>query len=163
VAVLYRSARSVTRPIQLLREASSRVLAGTFRVVPPEGPREIADLIMHFNHMGLTLTERTTLLQEQEERDRPYIEASPQTPWHAGRRGSRRHSDVAGLYGPERRGGARRRVARRHSPGGPTGRPRGVGEGGSGAQPLRARLPLAEQSRRVSPRHLPGRAGHERR
>jgi PAS domain S-box-containing protein len=83
VAVLYRSARSVTRPIQLLREASSRVLAGTFRVVPPEGPREIADLIMHFNHMGLTLTERTTLLQEQEERYRTYIGASTHILWTA--------------------------------------------------------------------------------
>jgi PAS domain S-box-containing protein len=83
VVILYQSARSVTRPIHRLRAASGELLAGTFRVVPPTGPDEIAQLITHFNHMGLTLTERTTLLQQQEERYRTYIGASSHILWTA--------------------------------------------------------------------------------
>jgi PAS domain S-box-containing protein len=83
VVVLYRWARSVTRPIQRLCEASGNLLTGTFRVVPPEGPLEIADLTVHFNHMGLTLSQRTTLLQEQEERYRTYIGAISHILWTA--------------------------------------------------------------------------------
>jgi PAS domain S-box-containing protein len=79
--VLFFAARSVTRPIQRLEEAASQLLAGTFRVVPPSGPDEIAELTVHFNHMGLTLTQRTALLQEQEERYRTYIGASSHILW----------------------------------------------------------------------------------
>jgi PAS domain S-box-containing protein len=83
VVILYLSARSVTRPIHRLRAASGELLAGTFRVVPPGGPDEIAQLITHFNHMGLTLTERTSLLQREEERYRTYIGASAHILWTA--------------------------------------------------------------------------------
>jgi PAS domain S-box-containing protein len=83
VVILYLSARSVTRPVHRLRAASGELLAGTFRVVPPSGPDEIAQLITHFNHMGLTLTERTSLLQRQEERYRTYIGASSHILWTA--------------------------------------------------------------------------------
>jgi PAS domain S-box-containing protein len=83
VVILYLSARSVTRPVHRLRAASGEVLAGTFRVVPPSGPDEIAQLITHFNHMGLTLTERTSLLQREEERYRTYVGASSHILWTA--------------------------------------------------------------------------------
>jgi PAS domain S-box-containing protein len=87
IGVLYRSARSVTGPIQRLREAAGKLLAGTFRVVSPEGPLEIAALTVQFNHMGLSLTERTTLLQKQEERYRTYIGASTHILWTANAQG----------------------------------------------------------------------------
>jgi PAS domain S-box-containing protein len=52
------SARSVTGPIERLREAAGQLVQGHFRTVPPTGPREVAELIVHFNHMALTLSER---------------------------------------------------------------------------------------------------------
>jgi len=48
------SARSVTRPIRRLQEAAGQLIAGHFQMVPPTGPTEIAQLAVHFNHMGLT-------------------------------------------------------------------------------------------------------------
>src|SRR5262249_25933969 len=49
------AARSVTRPVGRLHEAAGVLMAGHYRSVPPEGPTEIADLIVLFNHMALTL------------------------------------------------------------------------------------------------------------
>jgi PAS domain S-box-containing protein len=67
------AARSVTRPVARLREAADQLLAGRYRSITPEGPTELADLVVLFNHMALTLTRRATLLERQEERYRTYI------------------------------------------------------------------------------------------
>ena len=50
-------------------------------MVPVFGPNEIAQLIIHFNHMAITLSERAQLLQQQEERHRTYIGASSHILW----------------------------------------------------------------------------------
>jgi PAS domain S-box-containing protein len=81
--VAWTTARSVTRPVNRLRTAASEVIAGRFRVVPPTGPEEIAELAVHFNHMGLTLAEQTTALQAQTERYRRYIGATYHIFWTA--------------------------------------------------------------------------------
>ncbi len=75
------SARGVTRPVDRLREAETELLAGRFRSVPPEGPTEIAQLIVHFNHMALTLTQQAGLLQRQEQRYRSYVGSVAQILW----------------------------------------------------------------------------------
>src|SRR5262245_56695358 len=74
-------ARSVTRPVRKLREGAGLLVSGRFRSVPPEGPTEIAELIVLFNHMALTLTERTSLLAREEERYRTYIGAVSHILW----------------------------------------------------------------------------------
>ena len=75
------AARSVTRPVARLREASRQLLAGRYQSVPPEGPTELADLIVLFDHMALTLTRRADLLERQEERYRTYIGALSHILW----------------------------------------------------------------------------------
>jgi PAS domain S-box-containing protein len=75
------AARSVTRPVAQLREAAGLLMAGRYRSVPPEGPTEIADLIVLFNHMALTLSERTSVLAQQEERYRTYVGAVAHILW----------------------------------------------------------------------------------
>jgi PAS domain S-box-containing protein len=81
VLLAVQSARSVTRPIRRLREAAGQMLAGRFRTVPPAGPAEVTELIVHFNHMALTLAQRVELLQQQEERYRSYIGAVAHILW----------------------------------------------------------------------------------
>jgi PAS domain S-box-containing protein len=75
------SARGLTRPIKELREAARQLTAGRVQTVPPAGPTEIAQLIGHFNHMALTLSERASALQGQEERYRTYIGAIAHILW----------------------------------------------------------------------------------
>ena len=75
------AARSVARPIRRLREAAGELLAGRFRTVSPAGPTEVAQLIVRFNHMALTLSERVQMLQQQEERYRTYVGAMSHLLW----------------------------------------------------------------------------------
>jgi PAS domain S-box-containing protein len=78
-----RAARSVTGPVDRLREAAALLMAGRYRSVFPGGPTEIADLIVLFNHMALTLSERNSVLQQQEERYRTYVGAVAHILWSA--------------------------------------------------------------------------------
>ena len=73
----------MTRPVARLREAAGLLMAGRYRSVAPEGPTELADLIVLFNHMALTLSERTSVLQQQEERYRTYIGSVAHILWSA--------------------------------------------------------------------------------
>jgi PAS domain S-box-containing protein len=66
-------ARQVTRPIDRLSDAVSRLPRGEFEVVPPAGPTEIVQLTRGFNLMGLALAERQTLLQTSEHRYRTVV------------------------------------------------------------------------------------------
>ncbi len=81
LALSLTAARGVTRPINRLRESAQQLLAGRFQSVTPEGPTELADLIVAFNHMALTLTRRTDVLERQEERYRGYIGALAHILW----------------------------------------------------------------------------------
>jgi PAS domain S-box-containing protein len=85
------SARSVTQPVRRLREAADRLLAGRYRSIAPDGPRELAELIVRFNHLALTLSERVRVLRAQEERYRTYVGASSHIVWTTNAEG-----DVAG-------------------------------------------------------------------
>jgi PAS domain S-box-containing protein len=76
-------ARSVSRPVSRLREAAGQLIAGHFELVPPEGPSELADLMVYFNHMGVTLAERARSLERQTERYQRYIGATTQILWSA--------------------------------------------------------------------------------
>jgi signal transduction histidine kinase len=57
---------SITHPVDRLRRATRQLLDGTFTVQPPEGPTEIAQLIVDFNRMSVSLTEMARLRQEKE-------------------------------------------------------------------------------------------------
>jgi PAS domain S-box-containing protein len=81
VVLTLQSARAVARPVRRLQEAADRLLTGEFRSIPPEGPDEVADLIVRFNHMAITLAERAGALQGQEERYRTYIAAVSHLLW----------------------------------------------------------------------------------
>src|SRR5260370_12703446 len=81
VMVMVNAARGVTRPIHELREAASQLLSGQARRLTPSGPTEIAQLIVHFNHMAITLSERTSTLQIQEERYRGFLRGSAHILW----------------------------------------------------------------------------------
>jgi PAS domain S-box-containing protein len=83
VVLSLRAARSVTWPVDRLRHAAGMLMAGRYQSVPPAGPTEIADLIVLFNHMALTLSERNSLLQQQEERYRTYIGSVAHILWSA--------------------------------------------------------------------------------
>jgi PAS domain S-box-containing protein len=80
-AVMVNTARGVTRPIHELREAAKLLLSGHARRLSPSGPTEIAQLIVYFNHMAITLSERTSSLQIQEERYRGYLLGSAHVLW----------------------------------------------------------------------------------
>lgn len=67
------SAWAVTQPLKQLQDSASELLSGRFRMVPAVGPTEIARLIVRFNHMALTLSQRVSELQEREERYRTWI------------------------------------------------------------------------------------------
>lgn len=79
--LIYQTVRGITKPIRKLRQAAAQILGGKFQTVPPEGPTEIAQLISHFNHMALTLMDRTASLQAKEERYRSYVGAVSQILW----------------------------------------------------------------------------------
>jgi PAS domain S-box-containing protein len=81
LVVMINAARGVTRPIRELREASGQLLAGQAPRLSPSGPTEIAQLMVHFNHMAITLSERTSTLQIQEERYRSYVLGSAHILW----------------------------------------------------------------------------------
>jgi PAS domain S-box-containing protein len=88
VMLSLRAARSVTWPIDGLRHAAGLLMAGRYQSVPPAGPTEIADLIVLFNHVALTLSERNSLLQQQEERYRTYIGTVAHILWSADANGA---------------------------------------------------------------------------
>ena len=71
----------VTRPIDRLREAAAQLLAGRFEVATPSGPNEIAQLIVDFNQIGLSLVQHVSSLREREEGYRQYIGALSQLMW----------------------------------------------------------------------------------
>src|SRR5207253_1286837 len=73
VLIVLELSRQVTGPIDRLRVAVSRLPRGEFEVVPPAGPREIAQLTRGFNLMGLALTERQSLLKTSEYRYRTVV------------------------------------------------------------------------------------------
>src|SRR5207249_1751255 len=81
LALSLTAARSVTWPVARLREAAGHLLAGRYQSIAPEGPTELADLIVLFNHMALTLTHRADVLERQEERYRTYIGALAHILW----------------------------------------------------------------------------------
>ena len=70
VFIPFHLSRAVVRPIDQLREAANRLRQGEFTTLTPEGPAELADLISHFNMMGLAFSERESLLQTSERRYR---------------------------------------------------------------------------------------------
>ncbi|HEY7425746.1 MAG TPA: ATP-binding protein, partial [Gemmataceae bacterium] len=79
--VAWRVSSSVTRPVDRLRLATQQLLTGSFKVQPTAGPTEIAQLIVDFNQMGLSLTERNLSLHEQEEGYRQYLVATAHLMW----------------------------------------------------------------------------------
>jgi PAS domain S-box-containing protein len=83
VIVALQAARSVTGPVDRLRQAAGDLLAGRFRMVRPSGPDELAQLAVHFNHMGLTLTDRAGSLGRERDRYRSYLGATSQIMWTA--------------------------------------------------------------------------------
>src|SRR5262249_49916863 len=87
VLLSLQSARGVTKPVRRLCDAPNQLMAGHFPTLPPDGPTEIARLIALFNHMALTVSERASLLQRQEERYRAYIGAVSHILWTTDARG----------------------------------------------------------------------------
>jgi PAS domain S-box-containing protein len=81
LAIALLVARSITGPVRRLREAAEALLAGRFVLTPPAGPEEIARLTVHFNHMGLTLTQRASSLQQQRDRFLQYVSATSHLLW----------------------------------------------------------------------------------
>jgi PAS domain S-box-containing protein len=72
---------SVTRPLDRLRGAAQQLLSGSFTMEPPEGPNEIAQLIVAFNQMALSLSERNLSLQEKKEGYHQYLVATTHLMW----------------------------------------------------------------------------------
>jgi PAS domain S-box-containing protein len=81
VLIAWLVSASVTRPVDRLRLAAQQLLTGSFKVQSPEGPTEIAQLIVDFNQMGLSLLERSLSLHEQEEGYRQYLVATVHLMW----------------------------------------------------------------------------------
>jgi PAS domain S-box-containing protein len=79
--IAWRVSVSVTRPLDRLRHAAHQVLTGSFTMESPEGPNEIAQLIVDFNQMALSLSERNVSLQEQQEGYRQYLLATTHLMW----------------------------------------------------------------------------------
>src|SRR5262249_27707680 len=75
VVVSWQIARSVTGPVSRLSEAAGELMSGQTRTLTPEGPEELARLMVNFNHMALTLSQRTGLLQQEGERYRTFLGA----------------------------------------------------------------------------------------
>ncbi len=93
-AIVAQLARHVTRPIDRLRDAVSRLPRGEFEVVSPTGPTEIVQLTRGFNLMGLALTERQTLLQTSEYRYRTVVGHLSNILWTTDARGQ--NADLSG-------------------------------------------------------------------
>ena len=87
VVIAWRMARSVTRPIDRLRQAAGHLLAGRFEMERVKGPNEIAQLIVDFNQIGLSLAQSLSSLREQEEGYRQYIGAVSQLMWRTNAEG----------------------------------------------------------------------------
>ena len=81
LVIAWAVALSVTGPIDRLRKAAGQLLAGRFEVETPRGPNEIAQLIVDFNQIGLSLVQHVSNLREQEEGYRQYIGALSQLMW----------------------------------------------------------------------------------
>jgi len=81
LVIAWAVALGVTGPIDRLRKAAGQLLAGRFEVEPPRGPNEIAQLIVDFNQIGLSLVQHVSSLREQEEGYRQYIGALSQLMW----------------------------------------------------------------------------------
>jgi len=64
--VAWRISASVTRPVERLRLATQSLLNGSFQAERPEGPTEIAQLLVAFNRMGSSLMEMARLRQAKE-------------------------------------------------------------------------------------------------
>jgi PAS domain S-box-containing protein len=75
--------RGIARPLRQLIDAGRALMAGRYRSVAPRGPTEVEQLIVHFNHLALTLAQRVDSLQVQEERYRTYIGAVAHLLWTA--------------------------------------------------------------------------------
>jgi len=88
VLFVRRFALSVTEPIDRLRAAADRLLAGRYEMVQPTGPAEIAQLMAQFNHLGFSLVERTSTLENQKEGYRQYLGATSQLLWLANAAGA---------------------------------------------------------------------------
>lgn len=73
--------RSITRPVRQLRGATGDLMAGRFAMLSPAGPDEIAQLIQHFNHMGLTLTNEVMELRDDTDRYLQYIGSTAPILW----------------------------------------------------------------------------------
>ncbi len=87
LVIAWRVARSVTRPIDRLRHAAGHLLAGRFEMERVKGPNEIAQLIVDFNQIGLSLAQSLSSLREQEEGYRQYIGAVSQLMWRTNAEG----------------------------------------------------------------------------
>ncbi len=87
--------RSVVRPVERLREAAAQLRQGKFTTLAPEGPTEVANLVRHFNMMGLAFSEREDLLQTSERRYRGLMGSLSHVLWTADARGQLT-SDFAG-------------------------------------------------------------------
>jgi PAS domain S-box-containing protein len=87
VLVAWRVSSSVTRPVFRLRRAAQQLLTGSFQMERPEGPSEIAQLIVDFNQIGLSLSQRTLSLRQQEEGFRQYLGATSNLMWRTGAEG----------------------------------------------------------------------------
>ncbi len=83
VAALW-AAGGVTGPIKRLHQATRELIAGRYQVLPSTGPTEIAELIRHFNHMGITLS----ALRQQKESYQRYIGATSHIMWSTDPRGA---------------------------------------------------------------------------
>ena len=81
LVVAWAVALGVTGPIDRLRKAAGQLLAGRFEVATPSGPNEIAQLIVDFNQIGLSLVQHVSSLRQQEEGYRQYIGALSQLMW----------------------------------------------------------------------------------
>ena len=98
VLFVWRVSASVTRPVDRLRRGTQQLLTGSFTMEPPEGPNEIAQLIVDFNQMALSLSERNLSLQEHEEGYRQYLMATAHLMWRTDPEG-RVDNDMASWRG----------------------------------------------------------------
>jgi PAS domain S-box-containing protein len=81
VAFAVWATRSIARPMQQLRTAAGDLMSGRFAMLTPDGPDEIAELIRHFNHMGLTLTNEVMELRDDTDRYLQYIGSTAPILW----------------------------------------------------------------------------------
>lgn len=68
VVIPWYLARTITRPVENLSQATRNLQQGTFTTITPQGPHEVVRLIRYFNMMGMALSERETMLRTAERR-----------------------------------------------------------------------------------------------